>query len=455
MSNSNDMISLFAEQRTVRSGVSPVFLSSGLHVVGLGLLSYGFLHLPRIQEPIVTEREFVRHLDLRSPDLPTKPIRDNRNLYPRADTSEVGKSAPPAAKPIPSLPEFSHAGDGKQILVQPRVPARVALTEAIPVPTVVIWTPELALTKQIVGPLPEKPLKVESKASLDPPNQELNRAEVAATAAAEAQPKVQLPAPATTSPLVTHADAVAPTAPATVSNSTTQPTPAAVLSISDVRMTEGTVVLPAVNETLGSEQKSGSPAPAGTPAAHAGTHLPAPADGSGEHGQADRPTASAKGGDGGTTEHIQLPKDGKFGVVVVGTSLAEEFPETLAIWSNRVAYTAYLHVGLTRNWILQYAQLRSVEASVNGTVARVEAPWPYDILRPNLVSSDLNADALMVHGILNESGQLESLKIAFPAQFSHAAFVISALQQWHFRPARQQGKPTSVEVLLIIPDELD
>jgi hypothetical protein len=59
----------------------------------------------------------------------------------------------------------------------------------------------------------------------------------------------------------------------------------------------------------------------------------------------------------------------------------------------------------------------------------------------------------MVHGILNESGRLESLAVAFPAQFSEAEFVLHTLQQWQFRPARQLGKPTSVEVLLIIPDE--
>jgi hypothetical protein len=156
-----------------------------------------------------------------------------------------------------------------------------------------------------------------------------------------------------------------------------------------------------------------------------------------------------------TTDHIQMPKDGRFGVIVVGTSLADVYPETTQIWSDRVAYTAYLHVGLTKNWILQYAQVRSAEAADNGNVARLEAPWPYDILRPNLVSSDLNADALMIHGILNEAGQLESLVVAFPQQFAQAAFVLQALEKWQFRPARQQGKPTAVEVLLIIPDELN
>jgi hypothetical protein len=76
-------------------------------------------------------------------------------------------------------------------------------------------------------------------------------------------------------------------------------------------------------------------------------------------------------------------------------------------------------------------------------------------MRPNRVSSDLNADALMVHGFLNQAGRFESLVIAFPLQYIRAAFVLHALQQWQFRPARQNGKPISIEVLLIIPDELE
>jgi hypothetical protein len=71
------------------------------------------------------------------------------------------------------------------------------------------------------------------------------------------------------------------------------------------------------------------------------------------------------------------------------------------------------------------------------------------------VSRDLNADALMVHGILSQTGRFESLAIAFPAQYARASFVLHALQQWQFRPARQNGKATAVEVVLIIPDELE
>jgi hypothetical protein len=61
----------------------------------------------------------------------------------------------------------------------------------------------------------------------------------------------------------------------------------------------------------------------------------------------------------------------------------------------------------------------------------------------------------MIHGILNQAGRFESVAIAFPGSFRYASYVLYALRQWQFRPARQNGQATAVEVLLIIPEELD
>jgi hypothetical protein len=73
--------------------------------------------------------------------------------------------------------------------------------------------------------------------------------------------------------------------------------------------------------------------------------------------------------------------------------------------------------------------------------------------RPHLAPGDFNSDAVMVHGLLNASGHFEALAVVFPSDFSQAKFVLSALQQWRFRPARQNGAVIAVEVLLIIPEE--
>jgi hypothetical protein len=157
----------------------------------------------------------------------------------------------------------------------------------------------------------------------------------------------------------------------------------------------------------------------------------------------------------GAVEHITLPKDGKFGVVVVGSSTSNEYLEAQRIWNGRMAYTTYVHVGLAKNWILQYSPLRATGAAAGGFERRIEAPWPYDILRPDLLYTELDAHALVLHGIVNQYGRFEWLAIASPAQYSRASFVLNTLQQWRFRPARQDGKEAPVEVVLILPNQLD
>jgi hypothetical protein len=58
----------------------------------------------------------------------------------------------------------------------------------------------------------------------------------------------------------------------------------------------------------------------------------------------------------------------------------------------------------------------------------------------------------MVHGFVNEAGRFESLAVAFPPEFPQAQYVLSALAQWQFRPAAENGHPARVEVVLIIPE---
>jgi hypothetical protein len=140
-------------------------------------------------------------------------------------------------------------------------------------------------------------------------------------------------------------------------------------------------------------------------------------------------------------------------VVVVGSSLAEEYPETVEIWKGRLVYTVYLHVGLGKSWILQYSLPRTEGAVASASVARPEAPWPYDILRPDLLPGDFSSDAVMVHGFINLAGTFERLALVFPPDFTQAKFLLGALKQWHFRAARQAGQLAAVEILLIIPEQ--
>src|SRR6185312_12231533 len=154
--------------------------------------------------------------------------------------------------------------------------------------------------------------------------------------------------------------------------SSSQPTPATVVSLSNLSMLNGTVVLPPINETaskpapgvIGSEAgkeiaKQGAGKGAGPKTGEGpsssknvqGSH-PEPGEGSGR----------VSGSGSLTVAHITIPPQGHFGAVVVGNSVAGEFPEVADAWNGRVAYTVYLHVGLNKSWIMQYALPRMAEA---------------------------------------------------------------------------------------------
>jgi len=117
-----------------------------------------------------------------------------------------------------------------------------------------------------------------------------------------------------------------------------------------------------------------------------------------------------------------------------------------------MASTVYLHVGLPKNWILQYSLPRIEDATAAGG-GHLEAPWPFEIARPNVDPGDLDADALILHGFVNKDGRFEKLQVIFPPQFVQSPMVLNVLNQWQFRPAKLNGVLTAVEVLLIIPDQ--
>jgi hypothetical protein len=74
-------------------------------------------------------------------------------------------------------------------------------------------------------------------------------------------------------------------------------------------------------------------------------------------------------------------------------------------------------------------------------------------VRPNIDPGAIDADALMVHGFVNQAGRFEGLTVAFPSDFPLAKFVLDSLAQWQFRPATQNGQNIKVEVLVIVPDQ--
>ncbi len=447
-----------------------------VHLIAGAVVLFGFAYKPPSVRVVETHYT-LRQLDLLMPP-ETQKQSPPRIPYPKshnAATAPEGRTEQSRTLPRP----MDQVQPGPQTLIQADLLNPITLPQSIPVPQVVIWSPSKTTVKKITPPLPQKPTAADVIPTLDRPNQELTLADV--NIASSKLPSFKSPvAPSTTSPVTVHTPAQVQLPPTSASQQTAPPTPASVLSLSDLKMKDGSAALPPVNETQASTAQGAlSPGKAQNPSEQAGKGSLAAKPGLGGAGQSagagtganhsastsgsGRPETSSSmsdsetGSDGNgraTTTPIALPKDGHFGSVIVNDDLEQEYPELEGAWAGRLAYTAYLHVGLSKSWIMQYSLPRNADAASAGTTSRLEAPWPYNIVRPNLAPGSVDADALMIRGFVDESGRFQDLTIVLPQPFSNAQFVLAALQQWQFRPAQHNGLAAKVEVLLIIPEEL-
>jgi hypothetical protein len=447
-------ISLFSEQHELNRQPHSILFSVLAHIVVVGLIVWGIISAPKIMPTKIAERYVVRHLDLESLDSEVQQARKEVNTAhspTKAHTASTTESSAEAPQPV--LQVALQAPQGKQTLIQPDIPKSVALNIEIPVPKMVIWAGKPVQVKTISPPAPAKPMVSNFKPSVLRPNDEQNLAEVplsASVLAVHSRPILT----GTTSPIVVSGPKPTPPAPLTTAKSTGQSTPTALLSLSEHQMAKGPVNLPPVNSSANKSAQGNlaSDRAVSNGAAKQGSDNAKAAQG------ANTGSAQASHGSGLGVEnlahaaHITRQKDGQFGSVVVGSALQDRFPEMAGLLGGKMSYSVYVPVGLPKNWVLEYSLPRAAENASAGNAARLEAPWPFNIVRPNIAPGSIDADALMVHGYVNLEGRFEALTIVFPPQFPQAQFVLSMLNQWQFRPATQNGQNMKVEVLLIIPE---
>lgn len=468
---SSRTITLFSVQTEEKQRISSVVVSAVVHVVTAVLVTIG-VYQSKIGTPIQETRFQLRQLDL---ETPREAMRSAANEIEYQAPKKAVSTPSTGGKPkmeAPALREVAKVEHGPQTLVQPDIKTQVVLKKPVPVPAVSIWQPVKVAVNKIVAPVPQQEVAMQTNPALNPPNQALALRDLEIAPSDLSNEKLPIVA-STTTPLALAGRNLPAAAPMTASKSSLPPTPATVVSLSNISMLNGTVVLPPVNETLfkpspgimgagtgkgntkegtgkgeGAGRGSGSGTKTGQGAATSDK-------GNGSEAGPGEGSGSVSGSGSLTVAHLTVPAQGKFGAVVVGNSLAGEFPEVADAWNGRIAYTVYLHVGLEKSWIMQYALPRMAEvhtAAQGGT--QLDAPWPYSIVRPNLTAGSINGDALLVHGYVNKLGHFESLSIAFPPDFSEGPFVLGALQQWQFRPAKQNGQAAKVEILLIIPESV-
>lgn len=475
-------ISLFAAQPQGSRRPYAFVLSTVVHITVAGVVLYGFLFAPRINMRAAADRYVVRQVDLNRPDPFRERAAGDSSLYPTPHAA-VHKLTPPgkAAAPASSRLQLPKSLLARQTIVQPDIPMNKLVMKEASLPAVLLWSEPKPNVRVITPPAPRPDTTAITRPSIIHPNREVVPADIALSSTAFSTP-LPTPLPSTTSPVVVKGPDPTKQVPQTASTSTSQPTSAAVVALSDQLMAKGSVALPPVNQTAPGNPSGGLLSGSAGNGAHAGdgdpnsrgTELgatqtnggPGSANGSATSKSSSGSstvasnagsTAEGQGGQGTniTYSRISLPPNGQYGVVVVGSNLQDEYPEAAGVWRGRLVYSVYLHVGTSKSWILQYALPPAADAAAAGNVNRLEAPWPYYIVRPNLDLSDVDVDALMIHGFVNASGHFESLSFSLPVGFAQAHAFLNALQQWQFRPAKQNGQMARVEVLLIIPEDQD
>ena len=151
---------------------------------------------------------------------------------------------------------------------------------------------------------------------------------------------------------------------------------------------------------------------------------------------------------------IERPQDGKFSVVVLGSSNLDAYPEARGILGGKLVYTVYIRAGGRKEWILQYCLPKEIEPAnkLRGTADPLDAPYPFLIFRPklNLVN---DPDYVIVHGFISVKGRFERLSAVGDIDAGNKDILIKTLEHWEFRPAARDGAPSAVEIALIIPRE--
>lgn len=469
---------MFADIPEIHRRSVPLLGSILIHGLALGIAGYGILYRPTLIASPDYVHYTVRHLTVPVPSARPKPRSiDDLPREQWASDAVIQTTANRMGELLQLRIPARTKTRAPQTLIQPDL--RRPLTDPIDVtvPSLVIWRPGALSTTHIVPPA-ETSFPRNATDSLLAPNAESTGA-ILPLAASDIPTRSIATPEATTSPVNLHQPDEARKALVTLSQTTAEPTPVPLISISDFHTFHGQSIVPPATESQDSNTgdrqlhlTGGTLNPSSSSTAHradeahradanekspGGPHSNAYGNGTGSEQVTASPEAqilsTQRNHSSGTL--ISLPKDGKFGAVIVGASIQDWLPDLEGFWAGRLTYSVSIRVGLPRSWILQYSLPRSTDASAPDSTARLEAPWPYSILRPDIPPGSVDANALLVSGIINQDGQFESLHPIFPPRFPDSAYVIDCLKEWRFRPAAHNGHPTTLDIILIIPTDED
>ncbi len=494
---SSRVVTLFTDQKIGQKGSPSMFASIAAHFLTVGLLFVLMkIGVPHVVNKVPPEFSVVRVLTYNPPRQKAKA--GSHGLHYHSHSERAKKSAAGAPHPQQRvLPPNPKIKTGAQTILQAHA-NKIPPPKNPVIPTVLLTAAHPKITHKIFTPRPHKNPAAPEPQLLTLPNAQIHVADIRLTATHFTTPHFMLP-PSTTVPYQLKDPTPDAQIIETSSPTNHPPSPTRLLAISDLHSVKGTIAIPQTANEIQQTSAKGSASPGEeqfTPGTGLGTRkglslIPAALNSSGLTGQQAGAAADDNGtrssqemmkdlarnmapeGSGGLTTasghqvtqalagigsgthitftHLFKPETGHFGAVLMGDSPEADFPETADLWKGRNAYTVYINVGRSTSWILQYSLPKTATAAQ--LAAKLDAPYPYNMLRPNFAPTALNADDLLIHGFISAKGKLVDLTVDFPPNFSLAKKILKALSHWRFRPAMLNGAATRVEVLLIIPND--
>ena len=264
---SSPTITLFTESRDDSQQPTSFVASLVLfHCMALGLLVFRrHVYAASRYPKAIAERYTVRNIDLETPEQQARREARRKVKYPGPRQAGCRPKPKPCAVASRHRRRLVCARLRKRKRARRRwssrtLPTQLTLNQEVPVPTMVIWSPKKTDVKTVVAPQPEKATAANVKPMPDPPNRASGPVRHQHLGPAVAHAETANPAQHNFACGDSGARSSADGAGDRLTAQRAQPTPAAIMSLSDLKMAQGTVVLPPVNETAATDD-AGSSAP--------------------------------------------------------------------------------------------------------------------------------------------------------------------------------------------------
>ncbi len=248
-------ITLFMEPLPATRRPSAFVVSAALHGALMTAVSLGYFHVPIVRVSYPKERFTVRILKLQDLEESKRAAAEGNSAYypdhrtaaqtPARTPSAGGATAMAQNAPIQAA-QHLHA---PQTLIQPDLPRDLLLPKKVPIPQMLLWSAKDTHAEKIVLAPVLNPMAANARPVIEKPNNEQRVADIQLAST----PLVKESAfkfASTTSPVVLKAPEQAQQAiPQMAANTREAPAPSRVLSISDLRMVNGSVPVPRANES--------------------------------------------------------------------------------------------------------------------------------------------------------------------------------------------------------------